>query len=762
MAAGLVLAAAVPGTLAASAPAMARPAAGGQPAAAALASHPAQPGYPVSVAITKMTPRWAGPGAVVTVGGTITNETKQTVSDLHVQLNYSSQRIAGLQYLLNDLATPAQVLAFQQVTGTVTRPTAELAPGASASWSVTFNSKQIGMTSFGVYPLTADVSALAGGVPSQVTANAFLPFVPAPKGKHAKSVRPPRQHIAWLWPVMDVPLVGVPLAVSPGQSPCAEPAAQALAASMAPGGRLNTLLAAGQAHSHADQLTWAVDPALLEDAGSLARCPGRTGHAAAAWLRQVQRATTGQQLFATPYANVNMTLIGQRHAEDVKKAFDLGRVVAGRVLGRSVDPAATAAGSAASTAWPSSYYSQSMLLNLALVDQVKTFVLPSEALGRTPAAFSTPVGAASVHVLAAASPLTQLLGTPSGGAASQFSTTNQFLAETALMAGLGRTNPIVVAPPQRPQDWHPTAGLANELLADTADAPWLAPASLSNLSAATGARVQRLPLTRAGRSGFYGRRELRALQRVDHDIHEVTQLQANQVLSDRQPSAQAEMALAALESADWSRRAQRGTLGRVGALADYLEDQRNDIVIVADSRVTLGGLKGNVPVVIGNRLGYPVEVQLQAIPVQPAGGAVTVRQHPVGLVRVPPYSQVSTTLNVHATTVGSTTITLRVLDRTGHPIPGATTVRMNVQATQFGTFAMIILAAALGIFVLASAVRGMRRGRPGSGGSPEPEAAESSHHSAGADTVVGESELRGSSPESAQPSEQLGAASPPR
>jgi hypothetical protein len=747
MAAGLVLAAAVPGTLAASSP------------AAALTSRPGQPGYPVSVAITKMTPRWAGPGAVITVAGTITNESKQPVSNLQVQLEYGSQPIAGPQYLRHDLESPAQALAYQPVTGRVTQPPADLAPGASATWSVRFSSKQIGMTSFGVYPLTADVSAVAAGAaPSLVTVNAFLPYVPASRGKHVRSARPPRQQIAWLWPLIDVPL-----AAGLGQSPCSEPAAEALAASLAPGGRLNSLLAAGRAYTRADQLTWAVDPALLADAGSLASCARPGGQAAAAWLRQAQRATAGQQLFTTPYANVNLSLIGHGHVDDVTKAFGLGRILAGHVLGRSVQPSAAGSGSGTAIAWPSGYYSPAMLANLALVDQIRTFVLPSNALAGTPAtAFSTPVAAASVRVLTAASPLTQVLGAASGGAASQFTTTNQFLAETALMAGRGRANPIVVAPPQRPQGWHPSAALANALLADTADAPWLVPVSLSRLAGTIRATDRRLSFVHAGNAAFYGHRVLRALLRVDRDVQQIKMVQADHAVSDRQPSAQAQLALAALESADWSRHAQKTMLARLATLAAYLEKQRNEIVIVADSRVTLGGLKGNVPVVIDNRLSYPVRVRLQASPVQPPGGGVTVQQHPDGLVEVPPHSRVGTTLHVQATNVGSTTITLRVLDQAGHPIPGAGAL-MTVQATQFGTFAMIILAAALGIFVLASAARGLRRGRPGGGERSAPreqEAAEGSKQPAGADTVVSERGLREASP-GAAPSE-LGAASPPR
>ena len=53
--------------------------------------------------------------------------------------------------------------------------------------------------------------------------------------------------------------------------------------------------------------------------------------------------------------------------------------------------------------------------------------------------------------------------------------------------------------------------------------------------------------------------------------------------------------------------------------------------------------------------------------------------------------------------------------RLASPRPAAVVIaaRMTIQATQVGVLGMIIFACALGVFLIASAARAVRRGRPG-------------------------------------------------
>jgi hypothetical protein len=88
------------------------------------------------------------------------------------------------------------------------------------------------------------------------------------------------------------------------------------------------------------------------------------------------------------------------------------------------------------------------------------------------------------------------------------------------------------------------------------------------------------------------------------------------------------------------------------------------------------------------------------------GGAVSRS----GLVTIQAGNAVTVRLRVQATQVGSTSITLALQNRNGQLLRPATP--MTVQATQVGVLGVIIGAVALGVFLIATAARAARRGRP--------------------------------------------------
>lgn len=163
-------------------------------------------------------------------------------------------------------------------------------------------------------------------------------------------------------------------------------------------------------------------------------------------------------------------------------------------------------------------------------------------------------------------------------------------------------------------------------------------------------------------------------------------------------------------------------------ISSYLSDQDNGLTLVTPGRVTLGGLKGSVPVSISNRLRYPVLLRVQVT--VPRDGRLSVREA-AGVVRVAAGTVVTIKLAVSSAATGSTTLHLSLLTPGGVPLPGQP-VTMTVQATHYGTLALVIIAAALGVFMLTSATRAIRRGRtaadargaaPRRGASPREQAA---------------------------------------
>jgi hypothetical protein len=696
------------------------------PALAGVAPAAATAAPAAAVTITSVNPPYARPGQKIRVQGLLRNTTQEPVRGVTVQLRSSSQAITDRDDLTNyatgsgpsDVAEP----------GALTRIRGPVAPGATVSWSAVLPASVVKMSAFGVYPLAAQAST------DQVTlgtSRTFLPFWPTGRG----AVRP-REDIAWIWPLIDVPR----------QGPCPGLLDNGLAASLSNSGRLGELLTAGSsAAGRAAKLTWVVDPALLDSAqamagpgpyqtGASASCHPVTTRAASApaadWLSRLRADVAAQPAAATPYADVDIAALVQRNLDgDVHGAFADGRAIASRTLKQNFTPAAAPAGKptpAALTtalAWPADGLANyPMLETLAAVDGIKTVVLSSSAmppvdtLPYTPSAVSsTPDGeGGDMRVLLADSTLTQVLGSVSASsdpAGASFAAQQMFLAQTAMIAAeaphLSRA--IVVAPPRR---WNPPADLASGVLAATASAPWLTPVSAGQLAAspnATGQVTRQAPDVIGPHLAGAG--ILRGAAAADRAAALVQSIRVT-------PAPRLTRAVASVESSagrDSPAGLQRART-MLRRVTNYLTAQEHHISIIEPGRDTLGGQSGPIPISIDNRLPYPVQVRVQFSVSQDPGGDFAVLSDP-GIIRVPADNVLTKKVKVRASSIGSTTVSLRLLAPNGQPLPGPP-VNMTVQASHFGTLALVVLAGALAVFVIASASRAIRRGRASSGTGP--------------------------------------------
>src|SRR6266536_1178115 len=130
--------------------------------AALAAAGPALAGGGTAAAISRapagVTPQIARPGRAVTVQGTVSNTTRRTVSGLTVQIWSSSFRLtsrAGLsEYAAGNLPN-----VDLPVANALARLPGTLAPGAVRDWSVRIPASSLALTTFGVYPLAAQVDS---------------------------------------------------------------------------------------------------------------------------------------------------------------------------------------------------------------------------------------------------------------------------------------------------------------------------------------------------------------------------------------------------------------------------------------------------------------------------------------------------------------------------------------------------------------------------------------------------------------------------
>ena len=727
----------------------------GGTAAAAATSAASQP--PATVTFTGLNPHWASPGTTVKVTGSVKN-TAPVTERLVVQLLDSSIPVSSVAELAQDasgaLYSPAG-LPLPRATWT----SGLLKPGTSASWAIQVPVSAMGLTSFGVYPMAAEVSDTLGD-PLNNTLT-YLPYVPARNSPYGSSI-PAAQKISWVWPLIDQPLLD-----EPWQSACKGQQAAALAQSLASSGRLGQLLDAagttartaavqaqaapadssgtaqrlatltepGQSLAQDNAVTWAVDPALLVNVTDLSQCGAsepRWARTASAWLARLKQTSANQPMFVTPYGDPDVAaLIDTSHAGDVENAFTYGRARAGQILGRSLTPPATGTSPAdpAGLAWSTDGPTSSVASELAGRDGIDTLLADSSVFPTAQASVVRALNGIGGYddVLLSNDSLTSLLNSAGTGPGSAFATAQQFLAETALLAQERPSAPIIVAPPRR---WQSPAGLASALLSDTASAPWLNTATLTSLTAAARVPTVELPSSASGLSSL----ERDQLSALDAAVARQQNLRAHQ-----DPTLA--LAVSTIESSAYSGRQFKATaLGMIEMLAGLMAEQEQRVHIVAENRITLGGTRGSVPVSIDNRLPFAVRVTLQLSYSQADG--VRVSASPPGPTTVPAHTAQTVRLRITAAQPGSTTITMTLLNQLSEPL-ASPSVRTTVQTTHVGLLGVIIFGAAFGVFLLAFAARAIRRGRPrhasGEGQPPAPREDDLPGHSteeAGPDTVV--------------------------
>ena len=659
----------------------------------------------LSVAIDSVGPRYAVPGATVTVSGTLTNGTGAPLQEVQVQL-LSSAAV---------FTTPSAMQAydiggFLAAVGQAYFFPKAIASGATVHWSASFQVDTVGMFQFGVYPLEAQATSAVTG--QSAVAHTYLPYWPG-------TGRPQRLKIAWVWPLIDQPQqVACPGTLNSNE----------LASSLSGGGRLGTLLSTGLEYESATGLTWAVDPALLSDAsamtgtynvGGAGDCSDRTTKPASAtakrWLSQL-RGAAGEPMFVTPYADVDVAALSHNGLDaDLREAYTLGESVASKVLNGSF-------GTTAGIAWPPDGLADKSVLN-SLAGQASTVVLDSNEMPLTSTPYAddavasvhTGVGT-TMHVLLANHTITSLLGTATtaSSSSSKFAVEQDFLADTAMIASELPSVPrsVVIAPPRR---WNPSADVAGQLLVETAHAPWLRPAILSSLAGSRPAmhETHQSPpdsqATSAELTGGY----------LDQVKAIAANLQVYKAIlyQPGQPYLQSlNGTIAAAESSAWRGGNTGGGEEVLNKLSDYLSAAEQKVKIISGSnKVTLAGSSGPVPVSIFNGLNQAIQVKLVATS---DGGRLTVDKSD-SLVMVPDKGTQTVRLSIRSAAIGSSIVQLQLVTKDGSPLTW-TTESLNVDSTRYGRALLILIAAALGVLVLASATRWIRRwltdGRPGGTG----------------------------------------------
>jgi hypothetical protein len=678
----------------------------------------------LTLTIDAVTPTVPGPSSTITVSGTITNDTGSTVSGIGVQLLSSPQWFKTRSQMNAYVANSSGVNLVPE--GTPVAVTATLPNGGTGRWSASFSAASAVYSQFGVYPLAAQAVSMDASLPLTSAEPTLLPFWPG-----SGSARP--LSIAWVWPLIDVPQQEMPQLGS-----CYQTLASAsLATSLGSRGRLGTLLSTGLRWADKTHLTWAVDPALLSDAtvmtqkykvGGNSDCVGTkrmpASTAASGWLRTLRKGTANQPMFLTPYADADVAALSHAGLDtDLRAAYTLGESVASQVLSRPFgeNGTGTGDGGSGSVAWPADGTADAgVLTSLAGNARISTVVLNSEEMPELTSSSSSPADTAvtsvttgigtTMHVLLADSQLTSLLGSVSAGssAGARFAVEQEFLAQTAMISAElpNSSRSIVVAPPRR---WDPSAAEASALLSLTSQAPWLRPTSLSSLASSQGDQVPRqaLPGNKAS-SAELGGDYLGQVKSMDASVALYKNLLS-------QPGSNTlrtlDAAAAVTESSAWRGNGDHAGRLAVGRLSSYLSDNEHEVQIITTGnpktpeKFLLGGTSGDAPVSVHNGLDVPVQVKVAAI--LPSGSQLTVGEFD-SQITVQAKGTSTVPMPVRSSGLGTTTLQIQLQTRNGTPLTW-TSQSVSIQVTRYGRTLLVLIAAALGVLVLTSVARWIRR-----------------------------------------------------
>lgn len=712
----------------------------GAAAPAAAAAVPALP-YPVQVEIHGLRPLVVRPGQSLTLSGTLRNSGAVDISNLSVQLRLSPTRLVSRAEL--DLVA-RQTVGIREgypVAGTQVRLPGKLAAGQARNWSLRAPVGRLGLGGFGVYVVGVEVQGSAGTglVARQGVSKTFLPWDPP---------RSPQQvRLGLVWPLTDRP-------VRDSQGVFTD---DHLAQELRPGGRLDTLLQAA-AQAPLARATLLLDGDLLASVAAMkagyrvraptpdegAAAPGTAAAApeksvagtgtqdAARWLDRL-RATVrdGAAVVALPYGDVDVTALARAgRGSDIGQALHYGTDTVSALLGQPFR---------ADVAWPVRGLADTRTLAALRGHGIRTVVLSERALQLadpsvtyTPSArTSVPSAGGPLRALTTDTTLGEVLAagasrpldgpaasTSESTAATDVALAQRFLAETAMVAAErpDEVRTVVAAPPRQ---WHPDATLTRRLLRGIGVAPWLRPVDLRAAADTVASTLPRNGLTYPPRASL---RELPGsyLQRVagtERSAHRFLSILTDPGAYTSRVDVPA--ALLRAESTAWRghRRARNAFRNEV---AVDLREQRRRVHIISRG-VTLSSRTGTIPVTVANDLDQAVVVGLSLRPRNTS--RLEVRPPPA--VRIEAGRKATIPVPARAVANGIVVVDTQLRAADGSPYGVARPI--EVRATNYGAFAVVVVGAAGGLLFLtaglqiARRVRAHRRSRdrPG-GGSPAP------------------------------------------
>jgi len=672
--------------------------------AAPPAAAPRQAQSPLELVLTGMSERVVTPRTTLTIKGHVINRSGRPLTGVYYRFRYFPQRMTSR----GQLAQAARWSVANLPNAAEPRPLGNLAAGnAPVPWQLTVRAKDLGLRDFGAYPIGVEFFTAAGQqLAGQVT---FLVWRP-PTGNYRPTA------IGWVWPVAD------------RMRRTADEAFldDGLDRQLRPDGRLGGLVTAAEKTS--TPITWAIDPAVLDDAQAMTRpytvrTTGRkqtdrpaSSHARS-WLDRLKKASSGDPYFVLPYADVDAEALLRngmgRYLEISYKHMEAAQRVLGRPAPLEIGWPAEGAASTRTLGRMAQLGTDSFLLSGALFQ-------PAQATF-TPGAPTTVRTAAGQRNVVAYDPvLSEIVSAGTRDPGARLLAEQRFLAETAMItAELPLQSRVIVIAPHR--RWNPDPAFAENLLRWTADLPWLRPARVDRIAQTK----RREPMAFTGYPSDHQAQELGRAY-----LGEVKKIaaRASTFSTIFQPmSWPYERAVLRTLSGSWRGGGSRARHARAARdlFGELLDDEIDKVrVSRRGDTVQLAGRTGRVPFTITNGLDRTVRLQVKItsrIPARLQIGEYT------RTIEVGPHESPSIDFEVESYAQGQALIDIELLTPEGKAFRPAHTLRINT--TGYGPVALLITGGSLAVLFVGVGFRAMRArrrnkmeaaGDGASGGEPPP------------------------------------------
>ncbi|MFF0184700.1 DUF6049 family protein [Streptomyces sp. NPDC005244] len=560
----------------------------------------------VDISIDSLSPSAPTDGDTVTVSGSVTNRSKQTVTDAHVGIRVGSSPLTTR----SAIDTAAKLTSFQpgldaaEVGGKYVEKVARLAAGSSQNFSISVPVKDLDLGDDGVYQLGV---SLTGRTTAQQwdqvlgIKRTFLPWQPDEADTKTKTT--------YLWPLIS----SVHLTAETGSDEQQTRVFKNddLAKEIAPGGRLDQLLSLGSGLD----VTWVLDPDVLASVdamrggyrvqqadGTTVAGSEKNRALAKAWLDKLEKSVQGQKIVALPFADPDIASI----AHSGKIAGSLSRLKDATDVASDTVYSIVHVKPSTDFTWPVEGAIDPSIVNVATSAGADKVIARSDSLRETGGLAYTPSAARPIGGGTTAVVADERLSTAFQGdmlkAGSSTLAVQKFLAQSLMINLQDADQRSIVVAPQR----MPTASQAQTMAAALRTLQQGNWSEFQGLAAAAKAKPDPGATTRVPSASFYPPAlKHQQLPASAFDWMQATQTKLDKfkvILTDRSRVVTPfGLAMDRGMSTSWRGRPDEADTFRDGVEA-YLDGLTGLVHLIKKSDAKLSGRSATIPVTVQNNL----------------------------------------------------------------------------------------------------------------------------------------------------------------